>query len=47
MPSLGTPARVPRNTVNTTMLMSGWMMAQRKPSTVCLYRTATSRRVRK
>src|SRR6185369_11214596 len=46
-PSDGTFARCPKKRLNTTIVLSGWMTAQATPSAVCLYRTFTSRQVRK
>ena len=43
----GADAIRPKNRLKTTIIASGWRTAQATPSTVCLYRTLTSRHVRK
>lgn len=46
LPSDGSFPSLPKKTVNTPMVNSGWMTAQATPRAVCLYRSLTSRRVR-
>ena len=36
-PSAANPASLPNTTVNTTVVKSGWIIAQRGPKIVCLY----------
>ena len=43
----GTPATRPRNRLKTIIVANGWRMAHAAPRTVCLYRTLTSRQVKK
>ena len=47
IPSEGTFARCPKKIVNTTIVISGWIIAHPAPSAVCLYRTLTSRQTKK
>jgi len=42
MPSEGIFASLPKKTVKISIMQSGWMIAQRNPSAVCLYRIFTS-----
>src|SRR5579883_129633 len=46
-PSDGIFAARPKNSVKMTMAARGWINAQAAPKAVCLYRTFTSRQVRK
>ena len=41
------PPNRPKRIVNANVVVSGWMTAQAAPSTVCLYRTLTSRHTKK
>ena len=42
----GNPATCPNMTVIIIVLISGWIIAHAEPTTVCLYRNATSRQAR-
>jgi hypothetical protein len=47
MPSEGTLASRPMNTVKTTIMSSGWSTAHATPIDAWAYRTFTSRQARK
>src|SRR5688572_17010196 len=46
-PPNDTPAILEKKIVNTTIISAGWSTAHAAPSSVCLYRTFTSRHTRK